>query len=294
MVIPAAGGTFTGTTTGTGTLAGTCASSAASPERVYQWTPMTSGNATIQTCSGADTSYDTVVYVRRASCASGVEVACNDDAAGCFTSEPNDHHASRLTAAVTAGQTYFIVVDGYGGGAGTFTLSVSDPISVSIATPTASPVATPIRTATATPLPTPAPTPLDGTCAQPITLPAAGGSFFGTTTGGASQVGGACGTSGNSSERVFAWTPATSGTAQLSTCGASATSYDTILYVRNARCDGAELACNDDTPGCGTASNTYHGSRLALSVTAGQTYVIVVDGYNGRNGTFTLSLVPPP
>jgi hypothetical protein len=37
----------------------------------------------------------------------------------------------------------------------------------------------------------------------------------------------------------------------------------------------------------------YHGSRIALSVVAGQTYTIVVDGYNGRNGTFQLTLVPP-
>ena len=93
---------------------------------------------------------------------------------------------------------------------------------------------------------------------------------------------------------MYAWTPASSGTAEMSTCGAAGTSYDTVLYVRDPGCAGADLACNDDTPGCGTASNTYHGSRLTIGVTAGRTYVIVVDGYNGRNGTFTLSLVPPP
>ena len=77
------------------------------------------------------------------------------------------------------------------------------------------------------------------------------------------------------------------------TCGAT-TSYDTVLYVRNPGCSGPDLACNDDTPGCGTAGSSYHGSRLVLPVLAGQTYVIVVDGYNGRSGTFTLNVSPPP
>ena len=36
------------------------------------------------------------------------------------------------------------------------------------------------------------------------------------------------------------------------------------------------------------------GLGLALAVTAGRTYVIVVDGYNGRSGTFTLNVSPPP
>jgi len=66
-----------------------------------------------------------------------------------------------------------------------------------------------------------------------------------------------------------------------------------VLYVRSGSCAGGEVACNDDTPGCGTASGPYHGSTVSLGVTAGQPYVIVVDGYNGRNGSFTLTVVPP-
>jgi hypothetical protein len=154
---------------------------------------------------------------------------------------------------------------------------------------------TPLATASRTPTPTPTATsaPAAGSCAQPIVLPAAGGSFSGVTTGGASTVGGQCATSGNSPEVVFSWTPTRSGGAVLTTCGASGTSYDTVLYVRSGACGGAELGCNDDTSGCATASNSYHGSVLSLTVVAGQTYIIVVDGYNGRNGSFTLNLTPP-
>jgi hypothetical protein len=97
------------------------------PERVFAWTPATSGVATIQTCSGTDTNFDSVVYVRSGSCTGGTEIACNNDAAGCFTSEPNDHHGSRLAPTVVAGQTYFIVVDGYKKSRGTFSLTVEPP-----------------------------------------------------------------------------------------------------------------------------------------------------------------------
>ena len=67
------------------------------------------------------------MYLRQGNCSSGPEVACNDDTASCFTSEPNDHHGSRLTPSVVASQTYFIVVDGYAASRGVFSLTVEPP-----------------------------------------------------------------------------------------------------------------------------------------------------------------------
>src|SRR5437764_6407020 len=79
-VIAAAGGTVTGSTSGASTLTGTCGSTGGAPEKVYLWTPVNSGVATIQTC-GAGTSFDSVLYVRpAASCAITADLACNDDA----------------------------------------------------------------------------------------------------------------------------------------------------------------------------------------------------------------------
>src|SRR5438876_1002645 len=80
-VLPAQGGTFGGATSGTNALAGSCGASGTAPEQVFQWTPAVSGTATIQTC-GAGTNFDTVLYMRSGTCASGPEVAagCNDDA----------------------------------------------------------------------------------------------------------------------------------------------------------------------------------------------------------------------
>ena len=93
------------------------------PERVYQWTPNVSGMATIQTC-GAGTNFDTVLYIRNSPCATGSELpgGCNDDAC---TNSTGLVRASRLTPTVTAGQTYFIIVDGYSTSSGSFTLSVT-------------------------------------------------------------------------------------------------------------------------------------------------------------------------
>ena len=273
MAIPAAGGTFTGTTTGASTLAGSCANTGSAPERVFVWTPATSGLATIQTCNGNETSYDSVVYVRAADCATGPELACNDDATGCFTSEPNDHHASRLTLSVIAGQSYFIVVDGYAASAGDFSLSVTAPAPGG---------------------PTPTPTPITGACENPPVIPPAGGTVTGVTSG-SSTLAGTCASTVNAPERVFAWTPAFSGTATIQTCDAAGTAYDSVLYLRHGDCaGGAEVACNDDSPSCFTSEpSQHHGSRLTPNVIAGETYFIVVDGYATSSGAFSLSVVGP-
>jgi hypothetical protein len=134
--------------------------------------------------------------------------------------------------------------------------------------------------------------PTSGTCVAPIVLPAAGGTFAGATSG-TSALAGTCNASNVAPEMVYRWSPTRSGQALISTCGGG-TSYDTAVYVRSGSCAGTELACNDDTPGCANGEpSSYHGSSISLSVTAGATYVIVVDGYADRRGTFTLNVVAP-
>ena len=123
--IPASGGTFVGVTTGSSTLAGSCASTTASPERVYRWTPASSGVARVETC-GSATTFDTVIYLGQGAC-SGAELTCNDDTVSCSTGEPSTYHGSRLAPTVTAGTTYYIVVDGWSGAHGAYTLTVIPP-----------------------------------------------------------------------------------------------------------------------------------------------------------------------
>src|SRR5439155_1092211 len=172
----------------------------------------------------------------------------------------------------TAGQTYCIVVDGYGGAQGTFSLTVTPP-------------GDPVPTTTTT-------LPGGGACSSPTAIPAPGGTFSGTTSG-TSALAGSCGSSGDSPERVYQWTPTVSGTATIQTCGAG-TSFDTVLYLRSGVCaSGPEIAagCNDDA--CANASGLLRASRITPTVTAGQTYFIVVDGCGGAQWTFTLTVIPP-
>ncbi len=156
IAIPADGGTFTGTTSGTGALRGSCAGTSSGPERVYRWTPTVSGRAVLETCSGTATNFDTIVYLRRADCAAGAEVGCNDDTGSCVTAEPSTYHGSRLAPTVTAGETYFIVVDGFNE-SGAFVLRVIPPTPPVAATPAATPTG-PTRTATPRPTNTSPPT----------------------------------------------------------------------------------------------------------------------------------------
>ncbi len=289
--IPAQGGTFSGTTSGASSQAGSCGSSGSAPERVFQWTPAVSGTATIETC-GAGTNFDSVLYLRSGVCAGGAEVGCNDDA--CVNSS-GLLRASRITPAVTAGQTYFIVVDGYAGAQGTFNLTVTPPAAATTTTTTTStPTTTTSTTTTSTTTTSTATstttTTLAGACGSPAVIPAQGGTFSGTTSGASSQAG-SCGSSGSAPERVYQWTPAVSGAATIETCGAG-TNFDSVIYMRSGACAGGpELGCNDDA--CSNSSGLFHASRITPTVTAGQTYFIIVDGYSGASGTFALKVAPP-
>jgi hypothetical protein len=168
-------------------------------------------------------------------------------------------------------------------------LPTSTPTVTMTATPTSTATSTPTATATpsatvtstppATPTLTPTPAPTPGTCGAPIPIPAAGGVFNGATSG-PSQLMGTCNGSNVSAESVYQWTPDVSGFAKISTCG-GVTDFSTVLYVRDGSCAGAELTCVSSS--CSTT----------VGVTAGQPYMIVVDGDNGAQGDFTLTVDPP-
>jgi hypothetical protein len=69
------------------------------------------------------TTFNTVVYVRSGSCTNGPEEGCNDDSDGCSTNLGTET-GSVVLVNVMAGQTYFIIVDGFGGASGNFVLDV--------------------------------------------------------------------------------------------------------------------------------------------------------------------------
>jgi subtilisin-like proprotein convertase family protein len=100
-----------------------CDYASSAPDVVYSYTPAVDQSVTFSLCQGT-TNYDTKLYVFAGTC-SGTPIACNDDACA---NPPlfNSAWISRLDCVpLTAGTTYFIVVDGYNTGCGNYTLATT-------------------------------------------------------------------------------------------------------------------------------------------------------------------------
>jgi hypothetical protein len=93
---------------------------------------------------------------------------------------------------------------------------------------------------------------------------------------------GSCGL-GAANDQGFTFTAPVAGTYTFETLNAD---FDTILYVLNGTCGGAELACNDNIDPMGFTGE----SGLAVVLAAGQTVTAVVDGSFGSAGTFDLAV----
>ncbi len=78
----------------------------------------------------------------------------------------------------------------------------------------------------------------------------------------------------------YEFTAPAAGSYTFDTIGSS---FDTILTALDG-CGGMELACNDDIGGGNT------DSTITVDLAAGQTVIIVVDGYDGATGPFILNI----
>jgi hypothetical protein len=84
-----------------------------------------------------------------------------------------------------------------------------------------------------------------------------------------------------SPERTFSFTAPANAIYEFNTFGSL---FDTVLTVRSASCGGVELACDNDWVG-------GWESQVFVSMFAGQTVVVAVDGYGfGSWGPFTLNI----
>ena len=123
-------------------------------------------------------------------------------------------------------------------------------------------------------------------------IPLANGLTNGTNvlaTVGSESVG-SCGLMG--SDIWYVYVPTLCGTLTVDTCAGS--NYDTVLTGWDGACGCpglVQLACNDDTGGCGFAWHRGNlGSSISFSVAANQTYYISVGGFASTQGTFTLNM----
>ena len=128
------------------------------------------------------------------------------------------------------------------------------------------------------PVPTPEPNP---SCPQIDLASMLSVTHTGSTAGAANGLGGAsCGLGGNAAPDVaFAYTAPATGFYIIDTIGSD---FDTVLYVRDGSCSGAELACNDDR------RLRDSSSQVGIALNEGQHIVIVVDGFAAASGSYAL------
>ncbi|MFH1434525.1 MAG: hypothetical protein ABIJ56_02295 [Pseudomonadota bacterium] len=116
-------------------------------------------------------------------------------------------------------------------------------------------------------------------CGEPIRL--TDGASGNTSSGGIyNDYSGSCATDGGSGDMVYYFIVETGRSITIDSCDAG---YDTVLYVKGD-CDGSDLLCNDDSSSCGLFS-----TRSYMSASYGEgIYFLVVDGYNGAEGAFSI------
>jgi hypothetical protein len=193
----------------------------------------------------------------------GDELACNDDAVGT---------QSRAMVELEEGQAVIVVVDGFGSGSGSFTVEsrwippedctnhVDDDLDREIDCFDPDCTLEPA---------------CDPACPEHI-LQEVPGELLGSTVGLTDDSTPPCGYSLGASDVSVAFTAPADGSYVFDTVGST---YDTMLYARDG-CGGPSLGCNDD----------YYGlqSRLVVELAAGQTALLVVDGYNQSSGDYVL------
>ncbi len=120
---------------------------------------------------------------------------------------------------------------------------------------------------------------------------ACGDTVQGSTTDALADAVAGCGT-GIEAPGIWYSFIGSQGSTTLSTCNTA--NYDTRINVYSGSC--GNLVCvggNDDSPSC-----TGYTSELTVLTDAGVTYYVLVQGYNGQTGEFTLAMscnscVPP-
>ena len=176
----------------------------------FSWTADSTGDHVFSTCN--DATYDTVLAAYTGDCANLVEVACNDDGAGCSS------FSSLLPLFAVSGETFLIRIGGYQGDTGTGNLTITNNGFTITA----------------------------DDCTSPASVSGLGDFQF-STVGATTDGPAACGFLG--SDVWLEWTAPYSVNYTLSTCDAA--TYDTTLAVYTGTCTSlTEVVCNDDGTGC--------------------------------------------
>ncbi len=126
------------------------------------------------------------------------------------------------------------------------------------------------------------------TCPTAVSIPSLPFSDTGNTCSAFNDYDASCPYSAMAPDVVYSFTPSSDMEVNISLCGNS--DYDTKLFVYENVCSGTAYACNDDT--CRTPSYQFSAfvSNLTISLSAGNTYYFVVDGFSSECGSYTLAV----
>ncbi len=184
-----------------------------------------------------------------------------------------------ISDVLTAGITYYIMVDGFSGAVGGFCINLSDA-------------------------PPPIPGPINDTICNAIALTLNGASDCQTTenaTVEANEPTFACSTPNNTV--WYTYTPTVNGPIQITIKKNTSATQDLdawiSLFTATGTCPGG-LTLTEFSTTCNEANLTANDSVVIVSdaLTAGTTYYIMVDGFSGAVGGFCINLsdapTPPP
>lgn len=253
-LVIAGSGTFTGNTlTGANDYQATnsCTGFASTgPDLVYRLS-LQAGDRLQASLQPTNGSWDTVLYLL---------TGCADVAASCLTGQDNGNPEEIDYTVLTTGD-YFLVVDGFGGGGGSYSLAVNIGAA-----------------------------PIGNDLCQGATMVGSGGSFSGDTRNAshqytpiASGFGGCTGYPATGNDVVYQVTLAAGERLQASLDA----TWDSALYlVRDCAMPGASCVAGQD-----------NGNPEQIDFTAAQagTYFLIVDGYNSAaRGTYGLTVSVSP
>ena len=228
-----------------------------SPDLVFRYIATLTGFISIDLCGS---SYDTQLTVFEND--ESTFFACNDDYNGPATS--CDELTSKIeNLEVFAGNTYYIVVDGHGSNeCGVYELNISNIFAHGNGGGE------------------------DFDVAEPISfLPFLD---YGDTQGHDDDYDLDCGEGiSNSPDLVYSYTPNTNIVVTLDLCNSH---YDTKMMVYEND-EYTLAACNDDFYGSGDPCGEFVSKIEEIVMYSGNTYYIVVDGYDGEFGEYQLSVM---
>lgn len=178
----------------------------------------------------------------------------------CVSFAASANSTETLTFEGTAGETYAVVADGFDGAEGTFTLAVDCPDPVG-----------------------------GGTCEAELELPC--GTSVSSSNYGAEnnvQAFNCVNWTTTGPEQVFTLVPGTTGTVDLSLTGLTA---DLDLFVTTE----AGGQCSEGACVASSGNGADNDEALSFEGVANQTYMVVVDGWDGATSDFTIhaGCVPP-